>query len=287
MKSRLSTEFVGSSTLKRAMGVDRRYPLLALVMVSIGVLVCVVVGGTFWAAMSTDIQYNNNSRMLGEDLTANLRRADEVTTGKSEPKTLNIKVGGETCSLFYREYAPTTKSKGTVLLLHGAAFDSSTWEKTNTLKALSDAGYKAVAIDLPGFGKSAKPQSKPNPLVLVDIIAALKLQKPVIMTPSMSGKYALSLLMHDSKLTSGYIMVAPTIPADFDEKSLPSKFQPVLVIWGSEDTNGKERCTSRLTAIPGAIGFEVKDGSHPCYLDYPDLFNGRVVKFLDTVSFPK
>ena len=46
------------------------------------------------------------------------------------------------------------------MLTHGAAYDSSTWEKTNTLKALSDAGYKAIAVDLPGFGKSTKPQSK-------------------------------------------------------------------------------------------------------------------------------
>lgn len=37
-----------------------------------------------------------------------------------------------------------------VLLLHGQAFTSKTWEALGTLALLAGEGYRAVAIDLPG-----------------------------------------------------------------------------------------------------------------------------------------
>lgn len=41
-----------------------------------------------------------------------------------------------------------------VLLLHGARYTSSTWVDLGTLTALANAGYRAVAVDLPAHGSS-------------------------------------------------------------------------------------------------------------------------------------
>ena len=68
------------------------------------------------------------------------------------PLTLN----GEELRLAYMDVAPAGSSNGrTVVLLHGRNFPSSYWAPT--IKALSEAGYRVVALDQIGFGRSAKP----------------------------------------------------------------------------------------------------------------------------------
>ena len=62
----------------------------------------------------------------------------------------------ENLRLAYMDVAPLGPSNGrTVVLLHGRNFPSSYWEPT--IKALSEAGYRVVAPDQIGFGKSSKP----------------------------------------------------------------------------------------------------------------------------------
>ena len=62
----------------------------------------------------------------------------------------------EDLRLAYMDVAPLGPSNGrTVVLLHGRNFPSSYWEPA--VKALSEAGYRVVAPDQIGFGKSSKP----------------------------------------------------------------------------------------------------------------------------------
>jgi pimeloyl-ACP methyl ester carboxylesterase len=69
---------------------------------------------------------------------------------------LPLTLEGEDLRLGYMDVASAGPPNGrTVVLLHGRNFPSSYWEPT--IRALAGAGYRVVAPDQIGFGKSSKP----------------------------------------------------------------------------------------------------------------------------------
>jgi pimeloyl-ACP methyl ester carboxylesterase len=63
---------------------------------------------------------------------------------------------GAACSLAYMDVLPSRPNGRTVVLLHGKNFASDYWERT--IRALTEKGYRVVAPDQIGFGKSTKPE---------------------------------------------------------------------------------------------------------------------------------
>lgn len=61
----------------------------------------------------------------------------------------------ETVRMAYMDVAPAQPNGHTVLLLHGKNFPASTWEPT--IRFLTARGYRVIAPDQIGFGKSSKP----------------------------------------------------------------------------------------------------------------------------------
>ncbi|KAI4029958.1 abhydrolase domain containing 14B [Homo sapiens] len=131
-----------------------------------------------------------------------------------EQREGTIQVQGQ--ALFFREALPGSgQARFSVLLLHGIRFSSETWQNLGTLHRLAQAGYRAVAIDLPGLGHS-KEAAAPAPIgelapgsFLAAVVDALELGPPVVISPSLSGMYSLPFLTAPGSQLPGFVPVAP------------------------------------------------------------------------------
>ncbi|MEQ8996324.1 MAG: alpha/beta hydrolase [Coleofasciculus sp. B1-GNL1-01] len=180
-------------------------------------------------------------------------------------------------TIHYREAGnPTAPS---VLFLHGASFSSQTWQDIGSLKLLAENGYRAVAIDLPGYGQSQEISGSPEAF-LREFIVQLNLPKPILVSPSMSGNYSLPFLGKHPDMLKGFVAVAPV-----GISRLSSQLQrielPILAIWGSNDNIVPvAQADKLLQAIPTGKKVILAEAGHACYMNKTDEFHHHLLEFI-------
>ena len=205
-----------------------------------------------------------------------------IASAKSD--AIQVRVHDETVGNWKLHWLEDGPADGTpVVLLHGARFHSGTWQQLGTLDRLAQEGFRAIALDLPGFGKS--PALAPGgSFDLSAFLAAQKIARSVVLAPSMSGRVALPLVTAHPDQLAGFVAVAPVELATY-ESALRKLALPTLVVWGELDdvvplAQGRALHSwvkdSQLVVLPGA--------RHPCYLDRPDEFHSALIAFLRSLS---
>jgi len=163
-----------------------------------------------------------------------------------------------------------------VLFLHGARFSSKDWEENGTLAFVAASGWRAVAIDLPGFGSSESTDLDAVPF-LEAVIDVLALGRTVLVAPSMSGAFALPFVATRPSAVAGFVPIAPA-GVDRHLPALTGSEVPTLVIWGSADRVFPVAGAKTLAAafVHGEV-VVLEGASHPCYLDEPDDFHAALL----------
>ncbi len=167
-----------------------------------------------------------------------------------------------------------------VLILHGASFNAEVWVKTGTLNAISSIGWRAIAVDMPGFGKSEKGEFGTMSAFISKFANALGLNEFVIMGASLGGKEALEYSVLNPDRIIGLILIGAVGVWMYESRLNTISDKPALLIWGAEDSiSPKENYSILLKNLRNAK-LKIIGKIHPCYLEEPEKFNAAVQEFL-------
>jgi len=170
-----------------------------------------------------------------------------------------------------------------VVLLHGASFSAETWNQIGTLTSLAGAGYRAYAIDLPGFGKSEPSHTNPGAWLRL-FLDGMKVEKPVLVSPSMSGRFALPLVTEFPDRVGGWVAVAP-VGIQAHRSQLDRITAPVLAVWGENDNVVSEKDADLLVAgVKNRRKVVIPGGTHAPYMSDPAAFHEILLDFVAKVG---
>lgn len=187
--------------------------------------------------------------------------------------------------VFTVERAPDSSGSSvapTVLFLHGAAFTSADWVELGILDEMAAAGFRAVAVDLPGFGATDAIAGDRGGFLGALIEQVDDGGGIVVVSPSMSGSFSLDLIaIRVPESMVGFVPVAPVgITGFVDGVDTPVESLPTLIVWGENDGTDISQAELLATALPASSIEVIDDAGHAAYRDRPAAFTRLLIEFL-------
>jgi len=143
---------------------------------------------------------------------------------------MQFEQNGHLLRMMYMDVQPARPNGRTVLLFHGKNFGSDYW--AHTMRALSERGYRVIAPDQIGFGKSSKPEMHYTFEQLIAnttrLLDTLKVGRTSVIANSMGGMLAVHLAIRHPERVSALVLENPLGLEDY-RLSIPPQKTPNLV----------------------------------------------------------
>ncbi|CAL1536403.1 unnamed protein product [Lymnaea stagnalis] len=247
------------------------------------VLLCLVIFLVYRYSFESEIQ---TEEIMAAPVPETLPDLDEAVLSR-ESKEFNLTLGDKSVRIHVEQVLKkSTVPKLDILFLHGASFTSQNWLEIKSLDHVANWGYRGVAIDLPGKGKTDAIAASESGKFLDAFISALHMSNVVIVSPSASGVYSLSYLFDDPELSAeivkGFVPIAPVQTHAYTSKYSESQI-PTLIVYGTKDSQGP-LVLNDLKLLPKSEVAPITDAGHACYMDKPDQFHKVLYNFLQKLS---
>lgn len=145
-------------------------------------------------------------------------------------KMLQFELDGRPLRMAYMDVQPERPNGQTIVLLHGKNFGADYW--AGTLRAMSGYGYRVIAPDQIGFGKSSKPEIRYTFAMLAEntarLLDHLKLNRVTVIANSMGGMLGVHFARRYPERVNALILEDPLGLEDY-VLSIPPQQTPNLV----------------------------------------------------------
>jgi len=131
---------------------------------------------------------------------------------------------GELLQMAYMDVHPATPNGRVVVLFHGKNFVAATWQTTITV--LSEAGYRVIAPDQIGFGKSTKPLHYQYTFQQLagntqSLLASIGIGRNTIVSHSTGGMLGVRYALMYPETVDRLVLVNPIGLEDWKAKGVP------------------------------------------------------------------
>ncbi|XP_071484797.1 putative protein-lysine deacylase ABHD14B [Diadema antillarum] len=218
-----------------------------------------------------------------EKLVTDVRTKAGVSYVEQEGK---VDINGR--SIFYRKVSKgTTEScRGHVLFLHAGCYSSQTWLEHGSMHYFASYGYSSTAIDMPGYGQTGLVKMDVgDPVTFMKCLyQALKIERPVIISPSRSGDLSIPLIMEHPELVRGYVPVSPHSTDKYTPEEYQKNQTQTLITYGENDTEAGRKATANLRNLPNHRAQEFLGAGHHPYMDSPVKWHQLVYNFVESLA---
>ena len=138
-----------------------------------------------------------------------------------------------------------------LVLLHAGVADRRMWAEQ--LAPLTDAGFRVVAMDLPGFGEAPVAQEQDAPWAdVLETMDALAIDRAALVGVSLGADVALRVALVAPERLTALVLLSARAPGFDPSEELRAAWEAETAAWDRGDVDGAVGAVVEAWTLPGA-----------------------------------